>query len=214
MTCRVLPSVSLAILPALLAAQRSTPSPPGGAPTAASSYEERYAEVLALAPRADRVAQVSNLVLQRDVARFTFTSGTIYLLSSVGGRTMGAVFQGEGTFSFSPPTRIEQDRLARFEKVRSLEARVTELVLLFADSTLAELEGKVKFGAGQVPEEVRDVVRKSLEYLGDEDSKSFHPDLMTAFLNQESNDLFYAHITRDEGSALMFMLDPFESEQV
>ncbi len=192
MMLRVLPFLPAAVLPALLIAQRATPSPPGGAPTAASSYEERYAEVLALAPRADRVAQVSNLVLQRDAARFTLANGTIYLLSSVGGRTMGAVFQGEGTFSFSPPTRIEQDRLARFEKARSLDARMTELVLLFADTTLAELERKVKFSNGQVPEEVRDVVQKSLEYLGDEDSKSFHPDLMTAFLNQESNDLFYA----------------------
>src|SRR5947207_7201017 len=180
MTCRVLPSVSLAILPALLAAQRATPSPPGDAPTAASSYEARYAEVLALAPRADRVAQVSNLVLHRDAARFTLANGTIYLLSSVGGRTMGAVFQGEGTFSFAPPTRIEQDRLARFEKARSLDARITELVLLFADSTLAELERKVKFSNGQVPEEARDVWQKSLEYPGIEDSKSFHPDLMTA----------------------------------
>src|SRR2546430_1072105 len=209
MLLRVLPSLPLAFVPALLTAQTAAPT---GA--AAPSYEARYAEVLALAPRADRVAQVNNLVLKRDVAQFTLANGTVYLLSSVGGRTMGAVFQGEGTFSFPPPTRIEQDRLARFEKVRSLEARVTELVLLFADSTLAELERKVTFSDGQVPEEVRDVVQKSLEYLGDEDSKSFHPDLMTAFLNQESNDLFYAHITRDEGSALMFMLDPFESEEV
>src|SRR5437588_1343795 len=210
MMLRVPPSLALAVLPALSLAQTSTPAP------AAPSYEARYAEVLALAPRADRVAQVTNLVLKRDVAQFTLATGTIYLLSSVGGRTMGAVFQGEGSFSFSPPTRIEQDRLARFEKVRSLDARVTELVLLFADSTLAELEGKVKFGQGQgqVPGEIRTVVKKSLEYLGDEDSKSFHPDLMTAFLNQESNDLFYAHVTRDEGSALMFMLDPFESEAV
>src|SRR6266480_4656186 len=209
MLLRVLPSLPLAFVPALLTAQTAAPT---GA--AAPSYEARYAEVLALAPRADRVAQVNNLVLKRDVAQFTLANGTVYLLSSVGGRTMGAVFQGEGTFSFSPPTRIEQDRLARFEKARSLDARITELVLLFADSTLAELERKVKFSNGQVPEEARDVVQKSLEYLGDEDSKSFHPDLMTAFLNQESNDLFYAHITRDEGSALMFMLDPFESEEV
>src|SRR5256886_10293153 len=209
MLLRVLPSLPLAFVPALLTAQTAAST---GA--AAPSYEASYAEVLALAPRADRVAQVNNLVLKRDVAQFTLANGTVYLLSAVGGRTMGAVFQGEATFSFSPPTRIEQDRLARFEKARSLEARVTELVLLFADSTLAELERKVTFRNGQVPEEVRDVVQKSLEYLGDEDSKSFHPDLMTAFLNQESNDLFYAHITRDEGSALMFMLDPFESEGV
>ena len=209
MMLRVLPSLPLTVLPALLIAQ--TAPPPGAA---AASYEARYAEVLALAPRADRIAQVSNLVLQRDAARFTLANGTIYLLSSVGGRTMGAVFQGEGTFSFSPPTRIEQDRLARFEKSRSLDARMTELVLLFADSTLAELERRVKFSNGQVPEEIRAVVQKSLEYLGDEDSKSLHPDLMTAFLNQESNDLFYAHITRDDGGPLMFMLDPFESEEV
>src|SRR2546430_11635575 len=214
MTFRLMPYASLTVLPALLIAQRSTPSPPGGVPTAASSYEARYAEVLALAPRADRIAQVSNLVLKRDVAQFTLANGTIYLLSSVGGRTLGAVFQGEGTFSFSPPTRIEQDRLARFEKARSLEARVTELVLLFADSTLAELERKLKFSDGQVPGEIRAVVKKSLDYLGDEDSKSFHPDLMTAFLNQESNDLFYADITGDGGGPLMFMLDPFESEEV
>src|SRR2546429_5474914 len=110
--------------------------------------------------------------------------------------------------------QMEQDGRAGFEKVRHQAPRVPEVALQFADSALAELERKVTFSNGQVPEEVRDVVQKSLEYLGDEDSKSFHPDLMTAFLNQESNDLFYAHITRDEGSALMFMLDPFESEGV
>src|SRR5438132_9249851 len=138
MMLRVPPSLALAVLPALSLAQTSTPVP------AAPSYEARYAEVLALAPRADRVAQVTNLVLKRDVAQFTLANGTIYLLSSVGGRTMGAVFQGEGTFSFSPPTRIEQDRLARFEKVRSLEAGARELVRLLPDSPLPEPGGTVR----------------------------------------------------------------------
>src|SRR5438046_9272251 len=113
MMLRVLPFLPAAVLPALLIAQRATPSPPGGAPTAASSYEARYAEVLALAPRADRVAQVSNLVLQRDAARLTLANGTIYLLSSVGGRTMCALFQVDGAFAFSPPTTLAPDRRAR-----------------------------------------------------------------------------------------------------
>ena len=73
------------------------------AQTPATSYEQRYAEVMALAPRADRVATVSNLVLQRDVAKFSLRSGTLALLTQVGGRTVGAVFRGEGAFSFSPP---------------------------------------------------------------------------------------------------------------
>ncbi|MGH7676058.1 MAG: hypothetical protein ACREMV_12375 [Gemmatimonadales bacterium] len=93
------------------------------AATAATSYEQRYEEVLALKPRADGVARVTNLVLTRDVARFTLRGGTLYRLSTVGGRTVGVAFSGEGTFSISPPTTIEQDRLARFEKTRSLGLR-------------------------------------------------------------------------------------------
>ena len=49
-------------------------------------------------------------------------------------------FAGKGVFSFAPPSTIEQDRLARFEKTKSLDAPFTELVLLFADTTLAELQ--------------------------------------------------------------------------
>jgi hypothetical protein len=198
----------LAVLPAVLLAQTTDHSAP------AVSYEERYREVRGLEPRADRVALVTKLVLKRDVAQFSLASGALYLLSPVGGRTVGAVFQGEGTFSFSPPTRIEQDRLARFQKSRSLEVPFTELVLLFADTTFAEVEGKLAFGPGKGPGDLGSLVRESLDYLGEEGSKSFDPDLMAAFLNQESNDLFYALINRDGGGPLMFMLNPFEFEGV
>ena len=209
MTVRVL--YPLAVLPATLLAQ----VPDQGAVSApAATYEQRYAEVMALEPRADRVAEVNKLVLKRDVAEFTLTSGTLYLLSSVGGRTVGAVFKGQGTFSFSPPTSIEQDRLVRFEKTPSLKAPFTDVVLLFADRTLAELEGNLTFGAGRVPDDLRSGVRNSLEYLGDDDSKSLDADLMAAFLNQDSSGLFYAHINRDGGGPLMFMLNPFEVEGV
>ena len=57
MILRVLPSLPVALLPVLLRAQTSTPTP-----AAAPSYEARYAEVLALAPRADRVAQASSRI--------------------------------------------------------------------------------------------------------------------------------------------------------
>jgi len=201
----------LAFVPASLAGQ--TPDP-GAASAPASSYEQRYGEVMALEPRADRIAQVDNLVLRRDVAQFSLASGTLYLLSSVGGHTIGAVFQGRGTFSFSPPTRIEQDRLVRFQGTRSLEVPFTEVVLLFADTTLAELERKLTFNQAKMASDPRPVVKKSLEYLSSDDDKSFDPDLMAAFLNGESSDLFYAHINRDRGSPLMFMLNPFEFEGV
>jgi hypothetical protein len=50
------------------------------APAAAESYLDRYAEVMALDAAPDGVADVSNLEIRRDAARFTLTSGKLYLL--------------------------------------------------------------------------------------------------------------------------------------
>jgi hypothetical protein len=201
--------VPLALLPTTLLGQTVDQT---SAPTA--SYEQRYGELMAIEPRGDRVASVEHLALTRDVGQFSLANGTLYLLSPVGGRTVGAVFQGRGTFSFSPPTPIEQERLFRFQNTRSLEVPFTQIVLLFADTTLAELEAKLTFGQGNAPGELRSLVRVTLDHLGDHDSKSFDPDLMAAFLNGDSSDLFYAHVNRESGGPLMFMVNPFEFEGV
>jgi hypothetical protein len=162
----------------------------------------------------DRVAPVSQLVLKRDAGHFSFGEGRFYLLRPIGGRTMAAVFVGHGVFSFSPPSRIEQERLARFQKTKTLEAPFSSAVLLFADSTLAELESKLSFGPGQPPADPWQRFKEGMDYLAHDDSKSFDPDLMAAFLNGESSDLFYAHIDRKSGDPLMFMLNPHEVEGV
>ena len=178
------------------------------------SYEALYDELRGLQAVPNRVAAVSQLTLKRDVGEFKFGPGAFYLLSSLAGRTVGAVFVGYGIFSFAPPNRIEQERLARFHKTRALEAPFSSVVLLFADSTLAELETKLKFGPGQPPSEPRQRFKESFDILADDNSKSFDPDLMTSFLNGESSDLFYAHLERKNGGPLMFMLNPRELESV
>ena len=179
----------------------------------APTYEGRYSEVMALGAAPGGVADVSNLVLQRDLARFTLKTGKLYLLSPIGGRTVGAVFRGSGVFSFAPASAIEQHRLARYENKTALEAPFTELLLLFADTTMAELRGLV-FRAEPAPGEVRDRVRDGLNYLSDEASKTFDPDLMGALLNGDTTDLFYAHIRRQGADPLMFTLNPHEVEAV
>jgi hypothetical protein len=180
----------------------------------AASYDGVFDELLRLRPVAERVAEVSNLVLQRDVARFSLQSGHLYLLSPVNGRTVAAVFRGKGSFAFAPTTAVEKDRLRRFEKTEALESPFTELMLVFADGTLEELEGAVKFGPGAVPGEVQGIARQSLKFLAEEDSRTFEPDLMGAFLNGERSELFYAHVKRAAGGPLMFMLNPNELEGV
>jgi hypothetical protein len=176
-------------------------------------YADRFAEVMALSATPDGVADVSNLVLQRDLARFTLKSGKLYLLTPIGGRTVGAVFRGSGVFSFAPSSPIEQHRLARYENKTALEAPFTDLLLLFADTTMTELRG-LTFRAEAAPGEVRDRVRDGLKYLSDEDSKTLDPDLMGALLNGDTTDLFYAHIRRQGADPLMFTLNPHEVEAV
>jgi len=188
---------------------------PEGAGSKEFSYEQRYDELRELQLATSRVATVTQLVLKRDAGQFTFGDGNFYLLKPIGGRTMAAVFLGPGVFSFSPPTRIEQERLARFQKTKSLETPFSSVVLLFADSTLAELESKLTFGPWREPlSDPRQRFKKGIDHLAHDDSKSFDPDLMAAFLNGESSDLFYAHIDRQRGGPLMFMLNPHEVEGV
>jgi Peptidase family M1 domain len=165
-------------------------------------------------PLLEGVAPVSGLTLTRDAGRFRFDKGTFYRLAPIGGRTVGAVFLGSGVFSFVPPTPVERERLARFQKADSLDAPFTSLVVFFADSTLAELQSKLQFGTGSIPPDVTQRIKSSLEYLGDEDSKTIDPDLMSTLLNGESSGVFYATIGRSSGSPLVFVLNPHEVEGV
>jgi hypothetical protein len=181
---------------------------------AAESFDETYGELLGLAGVASRVAQVKDVVLQRDIARFTLQQGRLYQLSPIGGRTVGLVFVGQGHFAFAPESRIEQDRLARIEKVRAIDTPVSAVLFLFADSTMAELEGRVTFGPGEVPGDVRDRVKDALKHLVDETSHTPDPDLMGALLNRRDSELFYAHVIRPNGGPLMYRLDPEEFEAV
>src|SRR4051812_23230521 len=198
---------SYLLFPAVLSAQLALA--PSAGPLIEATYEQRYAELKELQAVPNRVAPVTGLVLKRDVGQFAFESGSFYLLTPVGGRTVGAVFLGRGRMAFAPPSRIEQQRLARFQKTTSLDAPFSSVVLLFADSTLAELEAKLTFGPGSTPPEVRQRVKASLDNVIDDDTKSLDPDLMSAFLNGESSGLFYAEVGRiNGGSPLMFMLNP------
>jgi len=193
--------VALLVLPTALVAQ--SPS---------TSYEQTYRELMNLVAREDRAAQVTNLVLTRDAARFSLTNGVLYLLRPVNGRTVGAVWKGAGAFTFVPRTQIERDRLARFEHTPTLDVAITGLVLFFSDRTAAELESKLRFSQGEGG--LGNRVRDALNYLGDEDSKTIDPDLMGQILNADSSGFFYAHIERDQGGPLMFAINPFEVEGV
>jgi hypothetical protein len=212
------PIVALALLipptdlPAQLASTDAAEPKPAEAST--RSYDGLFDELIRMRPRADRAADVSNLVLQRDVARFTLQSGRLHLLSAVSGRTVGAVFKGAGVFSFAPSSKVERDRLKRLEKVDSLESSFTSLLLVFADGTADELEAALKFGPGPDGNDMRDAIDAGLEFLADEDSRTFDPDFMSAWLNDEQSELFFAYIKRQGRDPVAFSINPNELEGV
>ena len=110
----------------------------------ASAVEPRavYDALRAARPQGKAVA-VQNLALERDVFRFQFTSGTFQFLTPVEGRTVGAVFVGQGNFELRPAIEIERRHLAFVTGEKTLETLsepFQSLVLLFTDATAAEIE--------------------------------------------------------------------------
>ncbi|HXO21299.1 MAG TPA: M1 family aminopeptidase, partial [Thermoanaerobaculia bacterium] len=115
---------------------------PGLVPGAlAAAPDPSYAALRAARPDG-RTIPVHGLVLERDVFRFQFDSGAFHLLAPVGGRTVGAVFVGQGSYRLTPATEAERRHLglvAGDDRLEILADNFEELVLLFGDDTAAEL---------------------------------------------------------------------------
>lgn len=114
-------------------------------PTLASAATDpAYAELRAARPDG-RTVPVKGLVLERDAFRFQFDSGAFHFLKPVGGRTLGAVFVGQGSYRLSPATENERRHLALAsgadrQGFETLSDEFDSLLLLFADDTAQEIE--------------------------------------------------------------------------
>lgn len=177
-------------------------------PVAAASWDAGYDELRASRPDPSRSASVTSLVLAREAARFTFTEGSMTLLTPVGGRTVGAAFKGRGTFTLAPASELERQQLTRRHDGPTLSVPFTELVLLFSDSTLTELQRTLTFGPGAGRSVEGGRVTQTLDYLGDERDHQIDPDVLIDLLNGTSGGLFYAHIVQADGKPLMFLVTP------
>lgn len=183
------------------------------ADTGSAAYLARYREITALAPMASQVAAVSNLTLRRDAAEITLTQGTIYLLSPVGGRTVGAVFRGAGRVRLTPPHATEQDALRRAVGATALDDSVSEIILIFSDSTPDQLK-QLTFGSGEVPDGVAGDVRDFIGSLKGPKDNTFNASVMSSLLNDERDGFFLTDLQRVHGSPLVFVYDPAVVESV
>ncbi len=137
-------------------------------------------------------ATVSGLVLHRDAATFKFNSGEIYFLAPIDGRTVGAVFLGDGDMTLTPPTTAEIRSLALFSEKPEFTEHFSRLVMRFTDNTLDEIKkatgvqmtagGAQSARAREVYREIESQLRKQWRYnvelrtigdLGEPESQGF-----------------------------------------
>jgi hypothetical protein len=153
---------------------------------------------------AQRIASVEGLALQRDVGTFRLSRGDIYFFDPVAvsgtERITGAIFIGEGSFSFTPPTKIEREQLARFYKGESFEQEFKVLFLRFADGTFQELEPQLSLAPGAIPKEVEKEKAYCEKYVLDELNDNIVFSLLDDLSREGQGDFFYAHISKELAS--------------
>jgi Peptidase family M1 domain len=181
----------------------------------AQEYTSLLTALEHVAPRSDSVAPVHDVLLRRDVIEFHLDSGRITLLTPVASRTVGALFTGKGSVSFSPPLPVERGQLQHALGDSSLTAALTSIVFFFTDSTLAELNHRLSFARDTVAlrllaTPIADALDRFVDGRRHRTSASF----MAALLNGEANGFFYASVKRPRGEDLMFEVNPDASEPI
>ncbi|HTM56845.1 MAG TPA: M1 family aminopeptidase, partial [Candidatus Udaeobacter sp.] len=139
--------------------------------------------------------------------------GRLALCRPIAGHVSAAVFTGKGTFVFTPATEIERDELQRAYGTRTLRRPFTSLVLLFSDTTLAELNALAQFSRRDAGAGARESIRDALSYLIVPASRFVRPRILKPLLDPVGGGLFYAHLTTAAGP-LFFMIDPAQRENV
>src|SRR5256714_1583191 len=138
-----------------------------GALPAPNRYEPVLDQFRRMTARGDSVALVRNLSLQRDAIRFQLEDGTLYLATPVEGRTIAAIFIGQGTVAFTPPLEIERGEVRRILGDSVVNSRISAAAFVFTDSTLSELRRQAGFHAGGDAGRAAGVLHDALDRLVD-----------------------------------------------
>ena len=135
---------------------------PSAALSDSTAYHQWYEALRDAAPDLTRGAAVQNLILKRDVATLELIDGDLHFLQPIAGRTVGAVFVGQGRFSLTPPISVERDQLVRFYGAESLATDIKTAVLFFTDKTAEELSSALTWEMRPAPSNARREVEEAL----------------------------------------------------
>lgn len=162
-----------------------------------------------------KVARVSSLMLERDAGTIVLEEGRLALARPFGDRRVAAQFVGRGTLSFQPRTEIERQQLRRFYSTPTLRRTFQHLTLVFADSTLRELESALTFAPDTLGA-LRPAWRAAFPYWTANKLQFARPlSLVQMLLDGDDNGMFWALASdRRSETPLFFSLDPNFTERV
>lgn len=170
-------------------------------------------EFLKLQPVSVASIPPDGIIIKKDVALFDIRKGEVHKISTVNGRECALFFKGEGEFIFTPPIDVEKDQLKRFFGKENLREKFNSLFILFTDSSNLELAAGLEFRTKN-DIWIKNEIENMLEYLTDLDGDYFDSDFIQAFVDDESNSLFYAHIDLVNDGPLFFKICPYDDEEI
>lgn len=184
---------------------------------AAPVVDPTYAE-LRNARLDGRRVPVQGLTLERDVFQFRFDSGTFHFLAPVEGRTVGAVFVGQGSLKLVPATPAETRQLALAsggdKSFESLNEEFDELVLLFADDTAAEIQIHAAMQTGAPDAKAVQAWEAHLKRQRKELRTNFHIRILQDLLNTPglTSGVFLAFVDGRKYPPALAAVDPYGAE--
>lgn len=170
------------------------------------------------AARPAGVWRVENLELNRDIGKFTFRAGEFSFLPPVLGKTVMAVFVGEGSFHLAPSRAIEANHMHLITGSTAVDEQFRSVVLCFTDGTDSEIKKAAvsvdeASKAASAFQEFRSRVRRpsdaprSLleEFLGLENVPNVDADLLSELYTPERHS-FSAYIHGAKHADLRFIV--------
>jgi hypothetical protein len=171
-----------------------------------------------LRPDPARGATIEGLTFSRDVGVFQFGRGQLQLLEPVDGRTVGAVFVGEGRFQMTPPPSetVERGQIQREFGTDVVDLPFRAVVMLFSEITLQQLETAAGSGIAWGPLEpasgAQSEIDEAREYFST--SGGWVDRAIALPLVNGLPGFFYAHFSEDRGEPTIFSVNPLAFEEV
>lgn len=165
-----------------------------------------------------RKVPVQGLVLERDVFRFQFDSGAFHFLAPVAGRTVGAVFVGQGSLRLSPARPSERRQLALAaggdKDFETLTEELDELVLLFGDDTAEEIQLQTPAQAGAPDPKAVQAYEAYLKRQRKDFKTNFHLRVLQDLLNTPglTSGAFLAFLDGKRYPPALAAVDPYGAE--